>query len=459
MEGFTDRLRERLGADVIIPGAEANLARHSRDFSNSMGEGGAILAVAYPRTTEQVSTILAAAHAEAVAVVPQGGLTSMVGGPVPTRPSLVLSLDRMRAIEELDPNAATMTVEAGCVLETVQQAADEAGFFFPLDLGGRGSAQVGGLISTNAGGNRVLRFGMMREAVLGIEAVLADGTIIRSLNKMLKNNAGYDLKHLFIGSEGTLGIVTRAVLRLYPKALAVSTALLAVGDYDQALALLRHMKPALGGEMTAFEAMWPDIYELGTDALERRRPIAGAHGLYLLIEAHGTDADRSGNHFEATLGEALEQGLAEDVVIAGSERQRQELWAIRDCPGEFTKMLWPQRSYDVSLPVGAIGAFVIGSKAALDRKWPGVRTAFWGHIADSNLHLAINLPEDQGKAMDDMIYDLVGAADGSISAEHGIGSIKRDYLHHSRSEAEIALMRTIKTALDPSGILNPDKVL
>jgi FAD/FMN-containing dehydrogenase len=459
IEQFVDHLQQQVGADIVLDPSRADIARHSRDFLNAMEEGGSIAAVAYPRTTEQVSAILAACHAEGMPVVPQGGLTSMVGGALPTRPSIVLSLERMRQIEEIDPDAATITVQAGCILETVQQAAADAGFFFPLDLGGRGSAQIGGVISTNAGGNRVLRYGMMRESVLGIEVVLPDGRIIRSLNKMLKNNAGYDLKQFFIGSEGTLGIVTRAVLRLFPKPLSVSTALLALTDYSQTLALLRRVKESFGGELSAFEAMWPDMFTLGTQALGRQAPIPAGHGLYILIETLGTDADRSPAQFEEVLARALEDGLAEDIVIAASERQRSDLWAIRDCPGEFSKVFWPQRSYDVSLPVGEIGALVDELASALKARWPAAGTAFWGHIADSNLHLAVNLPDVSGKDLDEAIFEIVGRRGGSISAEHGIGSLKRNYLGYSRTEDEIAVMRIIKDALDPKGIMNPDKVI
>jgi FAD/FMN-containing dehydrogenase len=456
---FVQHLQSLVGSDIVLDAGQADVERHTRDFLNVMEDDGAVIAVAYPRTTEQVSAILAACNAEGVPVVPQGGLTSMVGAALPLQPSLVLSMERMRAIEELDADAATITVEAGCVLETVQKTADEAGFFFPLDLGGRGTAQIGGLISTNAGGNRVLRYGMMRESVLGIEAVLPDGTIIRSLNKMLKNNAGYDLKHLFIGSEGTIGVVTRAVLRLFPKPLSVCTALVALTGYDQVLKLLSHVKEAFGGELAAFEAIWPDLYERGTVALGRIPPIAGDHGLYVLIETNGTNQEQNAAQFEAVLASALEEGLAEDVVIAASERQRADIWSIRDAPGEFSKMFWPQRSYDVSVPIGEIGALVEQTRAVFAERWPHVDLVFWGHIADSNLHLAAKFGDVPAKELDSAIFALVGAKGGSISAEHGIGSQKRDYLHLSRTDEEIALMRVLKQAIDGKNILNPGKVI
>ncbi|MDB5689466.1 MAG: D-2-hydroxyglutarate dehydrogenase [Sphingomonas bacterium] len=454
-------LRADLGAGVVHGPDEADFPRHSRDFLNAAPDGVALIGVAYPRTTEQVSHILRACNAAGVAVQPQGGLTGLAGGGVPQAPCLVLSLERMRAILEIDADAGTMTVEAGVVLETVQKAADAAGLFFPLDLGGRGSAQIGGNAATNAGGNRVLRYGMMRDLVLGVEAVLADGTVLTSLNKMIKNNAGYDLKQLFIGSEGTLGIITRLVLRLFPKPQSVSTALLALDDYPAVLDLLRRARAGFGGTLSAFEVMWPDFYTLGTSALGRQPPVAEGHGIYVLIETMGTDPAADQVRFEEVLGAALEDGVAQDAVIAQSDAQTQALWAIRDCPGEFPKVFWPQISFDVSLPTGEIGLRVPELRARLERAFPGVRTVFFGHVADSNLHLSVHPVEDPMPvhAIDEVVYSAIGEWRGSISAEHGIGTIKRAFLHHSRTAQEIALMRLLKAALDPNGILNPGKVI
>jgi FAD/FMN-containing dehydrogenase len=454
-------LRTELGADVIHGPDEADFPRHSRDFLNAAPDGVALIGVAYPRTTQQVSAILRACNDAGVAVQPQGGLTGLAGGGVPHGACLVLSLERMRAILEIDADAATMTVEAGVVLETVQKAADAAGFLFPLDLGGRGSAQIGGNAATNAGGNRVLRYGMMRDLVLGVEAVLADGTVLTSLNKMIKNNAGYDLKQLFLGSEGTLGILTRLVLRLFPKPRSVSTALLALDDYSAVLGLLRRARIGFGGTLSAFEVMWPEFYTLGTAALGRQPPVAEGHGAYVLIETMGTDPETDQARFEEVLGAALEDGVALDAVIAQSDAQTEALWAIRDCPGEFPKVFWPQVSFDVSLPTGEIGSRVPELRARLERAFPGLRAVFWGHVADSNLHLAVHTVEQPMpvQAIDEIVYSAIGEWGGSISAEHGIGTIKRAFLHHSRTPAEIALMRLLKATLDPKGILNPGKVL
>lgn len=454
------RLQRELGDDIVKGPEEADFARHSQDFTNRMEEGLRLPGIAYPRTTEQVSRILALCHAEGFPVTPQGGLTGLAGGAVPVVPSLILSMERMRGVEALDPVGRTITVQAGTVLETVQKAAEEAGFFFPLDLGGRGTAQVGGNASTNAGGNRVLRYGMMRDLVLGLEAVLADGTVVTSLNSMMKNNAGYDLKHLFIGSEGTLGVITRLVLRLYPRPRSVSTALLAADDFGQVLKLLREAGEAFAGSLSAFELMWPEFYALGTTALGRQSPLPHEYGVYVLVETLGPDPERDPARFEEVIAGMLETGLLRDAVIAQSDRQRQDLWAIRDCPGEFPKVHWPQLSFDVSLPAARIGDFVPFIRERLHARWPGMVMVFFGHLADSNLHLSVRLDEGMPEhEIDEVVYGAVGEWGGSVSAEHGIGMLKRAYLHHSRTPQELALMRLLKDSLDPKGILNPGKVI
>ena len=454
------QLRQELGRDVVHGPDEADFARHTHDFTNTMEEGLRLAGVAYPRSTDHVSKILAACHAAGLPVTPQGGLTGLAGGGVPVVPSLLLSLERMRGVEDLDPVGRTITVQAGTVLEAVQNAADEAGFFFPLDLGGRGTAQVGGNASTNAGGNRVLRYGMMRDLVLGLEAVLADGTVITSLNTMLKNNAGYDLKHLFIGSEGTLGVITRLVLRLFPKPRSVSTGLVGVAGFDEVLALLHEAGSAFAGSLSAFELMWPEFYHLGTTALGRQPPMPHGQGVYVLIETLGSDPDRDPIRFEEVIAGLIELGVVKDAVIAQSDRQRQELWAIRDCPGEFPKVHWPQLSFDVSLPARKIGDFVPFIRERLLARWPEMVMVFFGHLADSNLHLSVRLDEGMVEHdIDEVVYGAVGEWGGSISAEHGIGMVKRSYLHYSRTPQELALMRLLKSSLDPKNILNPGKVI
>ncbi len=454
-------LRDLLGKDVFQLPGEFDIARHVHDFLVGSPPEAEVLAVAYPRSTAEVSALLKFCNDHTISVCPQGGMTGLAGGGVPVGPCVVLSLERMRAIEEIDVPAGTITVQAGIPLEAVQIAADEAGLFFPLDLGGRGTAQVGGNASTNAGGNRVVRYGMMRALVLGAEWVMADGTVVTSLNKMIKNNAGYDLKQMFIGSEGTLGVITRLVLRLYPKSRSLCTALCALKDYPAVLDLLARAKSGLGATLSAFEMMWPEFYHLGTEALGRRPPIAPIHGVYVLMEIMGDDAEGDQARFESVIGDAIEAGSVQDAVIAKSGKEAKDLWSIRDCPGEFTKVFWPQISFDISIPTGQMGDFMVECRNKLEARWPGLRTVFFGHVADSNLHLSIKTDGDpeHEHALDTAVYEAVGAWSGSISAEHGIGVHKRPFLHFSRTPEEIALMRTLKAALDPKGILNPGKVI
>jgi FAD/FMN-containing dehydrogenase len=368
----------------------------------------------------------------------------------------------MRAIRELDSAAGTITVEAGVVMEAVQKAADSADLFFPLDLGGRGSCQIGGNISTNAGGNRVLRFGMTRDLVLGIEAVLADGTVINALRKVIKNNTGYDLRQLFIGSEGTLGVVTAAVLRLFPKARSISTGLCAVNDYAAVLELLARARSGFASQLTAFEVMWPDFYRVGTVDLGRKPPLASGHGLYVLIETMDTDdAEGALDRYERVIGEAIEAGIVSDAVIAKSQREVSEIWSVRDSPGEWQAAgHWPQLSFDVSVPTGEIGELVAEIRSGIAFRWPGLSALYFGHVADGNLHVSVRMSDRSITALDieEAVYRLVSARSGSISAEHGIGTLKREFLHLSRSPEEIKLMRAIKQAMDPNGILNQGKI-
>ena len=454
-------LRDQLGSDVFqIPG-EFDPAPLLHDFTTSAPEGAEILGVARPRTTQQVSEVLKFCNTHNIKVVPQGGNTGLAGGALPLGPAVVLSLERMRAIEEVDPMAGTVTAQAGAPLETIQNAADQAGMFFPLDLGGRGTAQIGGNVSTNAGGNRVVRYGTMRALVLGMEWVLADGTVVTALNKMIKNNAGYDLKYLFIGAEGTLGVITRLVLRCYPKARGVCTGLCAVNDYQGVLDLLAAARSGLGSTLSAFEMMWPEFYHLGTQALGRRPPLEPKYGCYVLVETMGDDEATDQARFEAVIGEAIERGIVQDAVVAKSGAEARELWAIRDCPGEWIKTEhWPQIAFDVSIPTGQMGDYMQYAKAKIEERWPGTVAVCFGHVADSNLHLSVRSNGDPKweHQVEELVYATVGEWKGSISAEHGIGVHKKPFLHYSRTPEEIAMMRQLKAALDPKGTLNPGKV-
>jgi FAD/FMN-containing dehydrogenase len=454
-------LAQLVGADIVVAPDAQNIVRHTSDFGVQGNPAAGILALTYPRSTKQISAILRYCNQRHIAVQPQGGMTGLSGGAVPIGACIVVSLERMRAIRELDTAAGTITVEAGVVLQEVQKAADAAELFFPLDLGGRGSCQIGGNLSTNAGGNRVLRYGMARDLVLGVEAVLANGTVISSLSKVLKNNTGYDLRQLFIGSEGTLGIITAVVLRLFAKSRSVLTGICAVDDYESVIGLLRRARTGFGSQLTAFEVMWPDFYRLGTMGLNRRPPLGLGFGAYVLIETMGLDPEADQRRYEEVIGAAIQAGAVKDAIIAKSHREATELWAVRDSPGEWQNSAhWPQLSFDVSVPTGEIGQLVAEIDTALKSHWPAVTAMYFGHVADGNLHVSASMP---GHAIPELeieqaVYGVVSRHRGSISAEHGIGSLKKAFLHLSRSPAEIALMRVIKKAMDPNGILNPGKI-
>lgn len=455
-------LQASVGQDVIVP--PHNIEPRFLGDWLIQNPDAKPAALAKPRSTAEVSTILRYCNEHGVAVVAQGGRTGLSGGALPEDGCLILSMERMRAIEVVDEVSAMITVESGVVLETVQEAAANANMLFPLDIGARGSCTIGGNIATNAGGNHVLRYGMMRDMVLGLEAVLADGTIVSSMNTMLKNNSGYDLKQLFVGSEGTLGVVTRANLRLFPRSSSTQTALCAVSDYADTVMLLKLARERLGSSLSAFEAMWPLFYKLGTDGLDHRAPIPHGYALYILIESTGTDQVHDQSLFQAFVEAAYEQEIIKDAVVAQSLRECEELWRVRDSSGELQQNLGNCIAFDVSLPIAGIGSFIDDCAARINQKWPEVRTVWFGHVADGNIHICVEEPTgsegmQHNHELDTVIYDCVGEHDGSISAEHGIGVLKRDFLDRTRSTEEIATMRLLKRALDPKGILNPGKVL
>jgi FAD/FMN-containing dehydrogenase len=453
---MSSKLLDSLG-DMVSTEADV-LEKHACDWSNVNRQRP--LAVLRPPSVAEVSAALRSCHGAGIAVVPQGGLTGLAGGATPNAGQVVLSLERLKGIEEIDADSATMTVLAGTPLEVAQKAAEEAGLYLALDIGSRGSCQIGGNVATNAGGNHVIRYGMARAQVLGLETVLADGTVLTSLTKVMKNNAGYDLNQLFIGSEGTLGIVTRVVLRLHPRPRSKSTALIATAGYDAAVRLLRRLQRDLG-EVSAFEAMWPDFYRFVTDHPSSRiKPMADTHPFYALTEFQGNEPDRDRTRLEGCLGTAIETGDALDALIAQSEREARSFWTIRE--GEPLDQLPYLINFDVSAPTAQLGALADDLKAKLAARWPEGLFFVYGHIGDGNIHLsawADGTMEDVAHQMDDIVYGEVRRIGGSISAEHGIGTLKRAYLGHSRSAAEIDVMRRIKAALDPKGILNPGKVI
>jgi FAD/FMN-containing dehydrogenase len=421
-------------------------------------------ALVRPGSTEEVAGVIGVAAARGLPVTVVGGQTGTVGGAVPLDGGLALSLERMNRIVEIDPVAATMTVEAGCILQLAQEAAEAAGYLLPLDLGSRGSATIGGTIGSNAGGNRVLRWGMMRDMVIGLEAVLADGEIVSSLTKMIKDNAGYNWKHLLIGSEGTLGVVTRAVLRLRPAPTTRQTALVAAASFEDAVRVLRQLETGLSGRLSSFELMWGGFFaRLTTAQLDRRpRPMAEGQGYYVLVEAMGGDPQGDVAQFERVLGELLESGALQDAVIAQSEREAEGLWAVREDLQPGLAPMRPFASYDVSMSLGDMPAFVARTERELKAAFPKVDTLFYGHAGDGNLHAIVSvgrMDAEIQRAFDTIVYDGVREAGGSIAAEHGIGVSRAPFLPWTRSPAELALMRRLKQALDPQDILNRGKLL
>jgi len=453
-------LQEQLGSQTVLIG-DAVPERNRNDWSSQAPANP--IAVIRPKDAGEVSAALKACAQAGLKVVPQGGLTGLCGGARPEDGWVALSMERMVGVEEIDTAGSTMTVWAGTPLEVVQREADQAGLFFSLDLGARGSCAIGGNLSTNAGGNRVIRYGMARELVLGIEVVLPDGTVLTSLNKMLKNNAGYDLKQLFIGSEGTLGVITRVVLRLHPKPQCTMAALCAVSDFEALVGLLKAARTGLGPTLSAFEVMWPDYWHVVTERAKVKAAVGKGHAQYVLIEAQGTDEKTDPPRFQAWLETVMAQGLLADAAVAQSLADVQGFWALRDACAEFFQVIGPHVSYDVAMPIGQMADFVRQCKAGLLAAG-GVQSIYYGHVGDGNLHLlawldGASLIEQPKAAMDDVIYGLVKTCGGSISAEHGIGTQKKKWLGHSRSAEEIALMQTLKKALDPGNLLNPGKVV
>lgn len=457
MSSFLNALVQAVGADAVQAG-DAIPPRHHTDWSDIAPVQP--LALVRPRSTEQVAAVLALCTAHRVPVVPQGGLTGLAGAAVPCAQGIALSLDRMHAIEAVDTLAGTITCQAGATLQSVQDAAAVAGLQLGVDWGARGSAQIGGGIATNAGGNGVLQYGMVREQVLGLEVVLANGDVLPMLRPMLKNNTGYDLKHCFIGAEGTLGVVTRAVLRLRPALRAKATALVALPTFDASLELLARLHARFPGALSAYELMWRDFVAASLSWQQLREPFGAEHPFVALIDVGGQEEGALQSELESVLGEAMEAGLALDAAIAQSHAQARALWKIREATAVLPEHMHPPINFDVSLPLADIGRFADACRAALTARWPAHHTVFFGHVGDGNLHLSTDGRTVNGEAhaVEALVYEQVAQFAGSVSAEHGIGLHKKPYLAVSRTPAELAAMRAIKQALDPLHLMNPGKV-
>jgi FAD/FMN-containing dehydrogenase len=462
------RLRELLGADGVLTDA-ADCAPFLTDHRGLYR--GQALAVVLPRSVAQVSQLLALCHAARIGVVPHGGNTSYCGGatPDPSGAQLLLSLKRLNRIRSVDAANYSLIVEAGCVLERVQQAAEEAERFFPLSLGSEGSCQIGGNLSTNAGGTNVLRYGMMRDLVLGLEVVLADGRLLETLSALRKDNTGYDVKSLFLGAEGTLGVITAASLKLFPKIRSHATALAAIPDVHAAVRLLAGLREASGDRVSSFEL----IPRIGIELTTRHiagvtDPLGTVHPWYVLCELSSSASDATlTTLLEDALGAALAKGTVRDAALARSERERAALWRLRESIPEAQRLEGAGLKHDISLPIGALAEFVARAAAWLETHVPDGRLVAYGHVGDGNLHF--NLTQRAGAdahaflarsaTVRRAVHDLVREFGGSFSAEHGIGQLKVAELEHYTGSVELELMRSVKRALDPHGIMNPGKVL
>ena len=433
-------------------------------------EGEALL-VARPGSTEEVSAVVKAACEAGIAIVPQGGNTGLVTGSIPTeaRPTIVMSLERMNRVRKLDAGNFSVIAEAGCVIQNMQAVARDADRLFPLSLASEGSSTVGGTLSTNAGGNQTIRFGNAREQVLGLEVVLADGTVLDDLNTLRKNNTGYDLKQMFIGAEGTLGIITAAAFRLMPGVKAMETAMLAVPSPTAAQQLLALAREISGDQVLAFEIMPRESVQMALDHIDGViDPLSEPSPWYILLElSTASPIENLRGKLETLFEQAMEQELVTDGVIAESMQQRAQLWRPREEQAEAGRKSGGfGLTFDLSIPVGRVAEFLEFSRAKMADEVPGLRFNTMGHMGDGNIHYSMKKPLDMDDApweqrkagLSDMMLGMIREFGGSFSAEHGIGSEKRETLVGYTSSGRLNLMRAIKTAIDPDGIMNPGKV-
>lgn len=471
---FIDAVRARLG-DAAVTTESFDIAPWLTDWRGRYH--GASAAILSPDSTAGVAAIVGLARDHGVPLVPQGGNTSMVGGATPPADgsALILSLRRMNRMRRLDPAAGLAVAEAGVILQDLHAAAEAEGMRFPLTLGARGSATVGGLVSTNAGGTQVLRFGPMRALVAGLEIVLPDGQVQDGLSALKKDNRGYDLTQLLVGAEGTLGVVTAATLRIVPAEADRATGWIGVESPQAALTLLRMLERRSGDAIESFELVPGEILDLVLKHVPgTRAPLEARHPWLVLIDYVTKTAQPSAHDaLEQLLTTALADGLARDAVVAASMAQAAAFWRLRDSISEAERAEGPTIAHDISVAVDAMPDFMVRAAAAVEAAYPGVHATGFGHLGDGNVHFHVNAPaglqhdpvaadrwqREIGAPASRMVYDLVVAAGGSISAEHGIGQMKRDELERLSSPARIAALRAIKHGLDPDGLMNPGKLL
>jgi FAD/FMN-containing dehydrogenase len=459
------RLKAVVGDKGVVPQADAEPYFHEQRGLYH----GAALAVLRPASTEEVAKLVELCAASRIPIYPQGGNTGLCGGAVAKQDGVLLSLGRMNRVREMDALNFTVTVEAGCILAEVQRAAEAADRFFPLSLGAEGSCQIGGNLSTNAGGINVLRYGNARDLALGLEVVLPDGQIWNGLSGLRKDNTGYDLKQLFIGAEGTLGIITAATLKLFPRPREVETAFLGLKRVEDVMALFARARGASGDQLTGFELIprigFDNALKHGTNLHD---PLKTRHDWYALLEVSSSQAGANLRQaLEGLLADAMGAGLVQDGAIAESQAQRQELWRIRAALAELQERLGGSIKHDVSVPVSKVAEFVQTANKAVSARLPGIRPYPFGHVGDGNIHYNLAQPPGADKSIylkrwaefNRIVHDIVAGMGGSISAEHGIGMMRRDEFAHYAAPVEIDMMRRVKTALDPLGIMNPGKVL
>jgi FAD/FMN-containing dehydrogenase len=465
MNGLLDSLRAVVGAAYVLT-EPADVAPYATDWRGRYS--GTALAIVRPGDTHQVAEVMRLCAQAGVAVVPQGGNTGLCGGATPTRGEVVISLTRLDRVRAVDVANNTITVEAGCTLAAVQDAAARADRLFPLSLAAEGTATIGGNLATNAGGVQVLRYGNARELCLGLEVVLPDGRVWNGLRALRKDNTGYDLKHLFIGAEGTLGLITAAVLKLYSRPRQVATAWTSVPTPQAAVALLTRLRERIGGRVTAFELVSRQSLELVLKNIPHSRdPLPGRSPWQVLIELSDTMESELDAALQEVLVEAVEAGEANDAALARSEEQALAFWRLRENISEAQKIEGVSIKHDISLPVSRIPEFIDRCDAALVAAFPGLRIVCFGHLGDGNLHYNQSRPAAQDNAdfivqsgaVNRIVHDLVAELDGSISAEHGLGQLKRDEILRYKSAVEMDMMRAVKKALDPAGLMNPGKVL
>jgi len=464
---FVDALRELVGpANVIVDG---DLSAWEIDWRKRYH--GRALAVVRPASTREVAAVVKACAAHGTSIVAQGGNTGLVGASIPDESGtqVLLSLARMNSVRALDAANLAMTVDAGCILQSVQEAAAAQGLLFALSLAAEGSCTIGGNLATNAGGTGVLRYGNARELCLGLEVVTAAGEVWNGLTGLRKDNTGYDLRDLFIGSEGTLGIITGATLKLHPQPAAVTTALASLTTLDAAVELLQLAQARLGPGLTGFEVM--NEYALGLvrkHMPQLAQPLPPSEWTVLLEQSDSEGEAHAQALFEALLETALERGLIGDAAVASSLEQSNAMWHLRESIPLAQAAEGPNIKHDIALPVSSIARFVASTDAALQRAYPGIRLVDFGHLGDGNLHYNVQAPQgvdaaaflrEHEHAVNAIVYDAVGKFEGSISAEHGIGSLKREELAQRKSPVALQLMRAIKQALDPQGSMNPGRVL